>query len=207
MRNLYLIDDDAIIRDALGALFRSRGLAVRGFADAALFLDSWRDEGLAAAPACLLIDVRMPGMSGFELFAQLRDAGLGAHHAVVFLTGHGDIPMAVDALRAGAYDFLEKPFSDNRLVDRVVAGLEYAQAQAGPPETTPDQRLASLTPRERAIAGQIVAGRTNREIADALGISVRTVEVHRARVFEKLDVKNAVGLAQLSARETPASSA
>ncbi|MBU9338248.1 response regulator transcription factor [Burkholderia multivorans] len=200
MRNLYLIDDDDVIRDALDALFRSRGLAARAFGDARAFLDAWREGGLARAPACLLIDVRMPGMSGFELFAQLRDAGLGAHHAVVFLTGHGDIPMAVDALRAGAYDFLEKPFSDNRLVDRVVAGLDHAYAHAAPPEATPDERFANLTPRERAIAERIVAGCTNREIADALRISVRTVEVHRARVFEKLDVKNAIGLAQLRTR-------
>ncbi|HTR05443.1 MAG TPA: response regulator [Paraburkholderia sp.] len=197
MRNIYLIDDDEIIRDALGALFRSRGMVLQPFADGEAFLAAWRARDLGRVPGCLLIDVRMPGISGLELFAQLKNDGLTAHHAVLFLTGHGDIPMAVEALRSGAYDFLEKPFSDNKLVDRVVESLDHVCSKAVPPAPDPNELRGLLTPREQAIAGQIVAGHTNRKIADSLQISVRTVEVHRARIFSKLEVRSAVGLAQL----------
>jgi len=196
MKHIYLVDDDEVVRDALDALFRSRGLALRSYGSAEPLLQAWREEGAAARPACLLLDVRMPGMSGLELFEALKARGLAAHHAVIFLTGHGDIPMAVEALRSGAYHFLEKPFSGNELVDRVLESLAYVdQVALGQPGAAP--ALAALTPRERAIAEQIVAGRTNREIGEALNISVRTVEVHRARIFAKLEVKSAVGLAQL----------
>ncbi|MBV2181367.1 MAG: response regulator [Castellaniella sp.] len=196
MKTVYLVDDDEIIRDALGALFRSRGLALQVFADGPAFLAAWGGRSLARLPACLLIDVRMPGMSGLELLAKLKEGGLAAHHAVIFLTGHGDIPMAVEALKSGAYDFLEKPFSDNKLVDRVLESLDYVDGAAAASSESRDLSTR-LTPREYAIAERIVAGQTNKQIGDALFISVRTVEVHRARIFAKLEIKSAIGLAQL----------
>ncbi len=196
MKTVYLVDDDEIIRDALGALFRSRGLALQVFADGPAFLAAWGGRSLARLPACLLIDMRMPGMSGLELLAKLKEGGLAAHHVVIFLTGHGDIPMAVEALKSGAYDFLEKPFSDNKLVDRVLESLDYVDGAAAASSESRDLSTR-LTPREYAIAERIVAGQTNKQIGDALFISVRTVEVHRARIFAKLEIKSAIGLAQL----------
>lgn len=110
MKSVFLIDDEEVIRDALGALFRSRAIVVQSFADGRAFLDAWRMHDLARVPACLLIDVRMPGMSELELFAQLKDVGLAAFHAAIFLTGHGDILMAVEAVESGAYDFSKSHF-------------------------------------------------------------------------------------------------
>jgi len=140
----------------------------------------------------------MPGISGFELFEQLKKLGLPAHNLVIFLTAHGEISMAVEAIKAGAYDFLEKPFSDNRLVDKVVASMRHAQTVFASEER---ERLQTngeaLTVRELEIAERIVAGKTNRSIADELFISVRTVEVHRAKLFYKLDIKSAVELVPL----------
>jgi two-component system response regulator DctR len=198
--NIHLVDDDEVVRDALDSLFRSRRLALRTYVDADAFLRAWQDDGLAGTPACLLLDVRMPGMSGLELFEQLKARGLAPHHAVIFLTGHGDIPMAVEALRGGAYYFFEKPHSGNQLVDRVVESLEHVHRVAESAARGPAAALEMLSPRERAIARQIADGQTNRQIADALYISVRTVEVHRARIFSKLEVKSAVGLVQLLAK-------
>jgi len=200
MKKIYLIDDDEVVRDALEALFRSRGLSLESYACADDFLHVWTDAHLMSEPACLLLDVRMAGMSGIELFDTLKARGLAPHHAVIFLTGHGDIPMAVEALRAGAYYFLEKPYSGNELVDRVLESLEHVCSVEAESEHGAGT-LDILTPRERDIAGHIVAGETNREIADALNISVRTVEVHRAKLFAKLEVKSAVGLAQLWAQQ------
>ncbi|MFC4278366.1 response regulator transcription factor [Achromobacter aloeverae] len=197
--NIHLVDDDEVVRDALDALFRSRGLALRGYANADQFLRAWRDEALADTPSCLVLDVRMPGMSGLELFEQLKAHGLAPHHAVIFLTGHGDIPMAVEALRGGAYYFFEKPHSGNQLVDRVEESLAHVRRVAENAARGSGALLETLSPREREIAQQIVEDRSNRQIAEALCISVRTVEVHRARIFAKLEVKSAVGLAQLMA--------
>ncbi|WP_109477875.1 response regulator [Paraburkholderia sp. C35] len=195
---LYLVDDDEFIRDSLGALFRSRNVASTGFADPRQFLASWRSDGMKESPAVFLLDVRMPGMSGFELFEQLKKLGLPAHNLVIFLTAHGEISMAVEAIKAGAYDFLEKPFSDNRLVDKVVAGMKHAETVFASEER---ERLQAngeaLTVRELEIAERIVAGKTNKIIAEELFISVRTVEVHRAKLFYKLNIKSAVELVPL----------
>ncbi|MGP8432384.1 response regulator transcription factor [Paraburkholderia fungorum] len=195
---LFLVDDDEFIRDSLGALFRSRNVSSDGYADPRQFLASWRTDGMREGPAVFLLDVRMPGMSGFELFEQLKKLGLPAHNLVIFLTAHGEISMAVEAIKAGAYDFLEKPFSDNRLVDKVIAGMRHAQTVFASEER---ERLQSngevLTVRELEIAERIVAGKTNRNIAEELFISVRTVEVHRAKLFYKLNIKSAVELVPL----------
>jgi two-component system response regulator DctR len=212
---VYIVDDEEVVRDALAWLLRSRRLLSKGFASAEAFeaaldavLDAALDAGLQDragpseqdwpdAPGCLLLDVRMPGMSGLALFDRLVERGCLAVLPVIFLTGHGDVPTAVAAVKRGAYDFVEKPFSNNALVDRVEQALAAsAQALAQRRQRRElAQRLAELTERERDVMGLVVEGRPNKLIADALHISVRTVEVHRAHIFEKMGVKSAVELA------------
>ena len=199
---VYLVDDESVVRDALAWLLRSRRLLSEGFGHAEAFeaflatrdLTTWPD-----APSCLLLDVRMPGTSGLVLFERLVERGLTAALPVIFLTGHGDVPTAVAAVKRGAFDFVEKPFSDNALVDRVVQALEASgQAITRRRARLAVQRaLAELTDREREVMERVVAGLANKLIADALDISVRTVEVHRARLFEKMNVRSAVELANL----------
>ncbi|MCR5866557.1 MAG: response regulator transcription factor [Aquincola tertiaricarbonis] len=200
---VYLVDDEDVVRDALAWLLRSRRLLSEGFASAEAFdafLDGqWRQHGGAwpTSPSCLLLDVRMPGESGLALFERLSEAGRLVALPVVFLTGHGDVPTAVAAVKRGAFDFVEKPFSDNALVDRIVHALELSAAAIEQRRASDTLRkaLADLTEREREVMRLVIEGRPNKLIADALNISVRTVEVHRARVFEKMDVKSAVELA------------
>lgn len=192
---VIIVDDDEAIRDALVWLFKSRGVEAMAFASAEDFLAAWR-PGLAG---CLVLDIRMKGMSGLDLFDQLRTAKCSV--PVIFLTGHGDVPMAVAALKKGAHDFVEKPFNDNELVDKVIEALERRavteRAEAGSASIA--ARLASLSARERQVMDLVLAGRMNKVIADHLGITMRTVEVHRAHVFEKMGVKTAVELAGLMA--------
>lgn len=209
---VYLVDDEDVVRDALGWLLRSRRLLSEGFASAEAFeamLGAKSPAALAewpTAPSCLLLDVRMPGMSGLSLFERLVERGLTAALPVIFLTGHGDVPTAVAAVKRGAFDFVEKPFSDNALVDRI----EQALARSGEAirarlaRESIKKRLADLTERERDVMHLVIEGRPNKLIADALDISVRTVEVHRARVFEKMDVRSAVELANLLRDAGPA---
>lgn len=203
---IYLVDDEAVIRDALGWLFRSCELPLRPFALGQEFLTyiETGEDGKNGAwnpqqPACLIIDVRMPDMTGLELFEALTKRQIVPTLPVIFLTGHGDVPMAVDMLKKGAFDFVEKPFNDNALVERVRQALNFAdtqlKAQAGQAQI--HARLRSLSPRETEVMEHILLGSMNKVIADALGISMRTVEVHRARIFAKMSVKSAVELAQL----------
>ncbi len=202
---VYLVDDEEVVRDALAWLLRSRRLLSEGFASADAF-EAWLAEqtapGRAAwptAPSCLVLDVRMPGTSGLVMFERLVERGLLRLLPVIFLTGHGDVPTAVAAVKRGAFDFVEKPFSNNALVDRVEQALQRS-ADALAARRGHDQlhkALAELTEREREVMRLVVEGRPNKLIADALDISVRTVEVHRARVFDKMDVKSAVELANL----------
>jgi two-component system response regulator DctR len=204
---VYLVDDEDVVRDALAWLLRSRRLLSEGFASADAF-EAWLAEqtapGRAAwptAPSCLVLDVRMPGTSGLVMFERLVERGLLTLLPVIFLTGHGDVPTAVAAVKRGAFDFVEKPFSNNALVDRVEQALQLS-AQALAARRGHDQlhkALAELTEREREVMRLVIEGRPNKLIADALDISVRTVEVHRARVFDKMDVKSAVELANLLA--------
>jgi two-component system response regulator DctR len=198
---VHVVDDEDVVREALAWLLRSRRLLAEGFASADAF-EAWRAARPApwpASPACLLLDVRMPGTSGLELFERLAGAGLLATLPVIFLTGHGDVPTAVAAVKRGAFDFFEKPFSNNTLVDRVEQALAASAAAlaARRGRAAFAHALAELTEREREVMRLIVEGRPNKLIADALAISVRTVEVHRARVFEKMDVRSAVELANL----------
>ncbi len=202
---VYLVDDEDVVRDALGWLLRSRRLLSEGFASAEAFEAMLAAKSPAAlaewpvAPSCLLLDVRMPGMSGLSLFEHLVERGLIAALPVIFLTGHGDVPTAVAAVKRGAFDFVEKPFSDNALVDRIEQALQRSEAaiRARLARESVRKRLAELTEREREVMRLVVEGRPNKLIADELDISVRTVEVHRARVFEKMDVRSAVELANL----------
>ncbi|MEN9538064.1 MAG: hypothetical protein RLZZ126_299 [Pseudomonadota bacterium] len=196
---VYLVDDDASVRDALSWLLRSRRMLSHSFASSAKFQEFALATDLSRDPACLLLDVRMPGMSGLELFDWMVQRGLHEATPVIFLTGHADVPTAVATVKRGAFDFCEKPFSDNVLVDRVEQALQQsARVVATRSARLQVQgRLDSLTERERDVMQLIVAGQANKQIADRLSISVRTVEVHRARVFEKMNVKSAVELVNL----------
>ena len=195
---IYLVDDDVGVREALAWLLRTRRLISDGFDSAEDFL-----AGAAIArqepdvPCCVLLDVRMTGMSGLALFEKLRLLPWQAAMPIIFLSGHADVATAVAAVKRGAFDFCEKPFSDNALVDRVEQALRQSAAQLAERAVRRElqQRLDSLTERERDVMNLVVAGLPNKLVADQLQISVRTVEVHRSRVFDKMGVKSAVELA------------
>lgn len=191
----HIVDDDEAIRDALTWLFRTRNVATQAWASAEEFLAAWQPGWCG----CIVLDIRMREMSGLECFDVLREQGNTL--PVIFLTGHGDVPMAVSSLKKGAFDFLEKPFEDNALVDVVIRALETDARRQASQETqaTVASRLAQLTPREQEVMQLVLAGKFNKVIADELNISMRTVEVHRSRVFEKMGVRSAVELAQLLA--------
>ncbi len=196
---VFVVDDDASVRDALAWLLRSRRLPSQVFDSA----EAFQRELLAGAPtqqpSCLLLDVRMPGLSGLALFDWLVERQLHQALPVIFLTGHADVATAVDAVKRGAFDFCEKPFSDNALVDRVEQALAQSQTwlQARRQTGLLRARQGELTEREADVMRLVLQGLPNKLIADRLGISVRTVEVHRARVFDKMEVKSAVELANL----------
>jgi two-component system response regulator DctR len=188
-----VVDDDGAIRDALAWLLGSRGLATRTWSSAEAFLEG-HDPRL---PGCLVLDIRMEGMSGIELFDAL--AARASPLPVIFLTGHGDVPLAVAALKKGAFDFVEKPFNDNQLVDLVIEALRRDEARRSEraAEEGVAARLEALTAREREVMEGVLRGLPNKAIADGLGLAMRTVEVHRARLFEKMGVRSAVELAQV----------
>ena len=208
---VFIVDDDASVREGMAWLLRTRRLLSESFDSAESFLAmvqghsagdgaAWQpDPALLQQSACILLDVRMPGMSGLALFEQLLAKGIAQAWPVIFLTGHADVPTAVDSVKRGAFDFCEKPFSDNALVDRVEQALALSQERLVARQTQQrlQSRLLELTERERDVMRLVVEGLPNKLIADQLEISVRTVEVHRARVFEKMDVKSAVELANL----------
>lgn len=190
---VHVVDDDAGVRDSLGFLLESAGFTVRTYESAADFL--------AVAPrlgsGCVLTDVRMPGMDGLAL--QRRLAGLGGTLAVVVMTGHADVPIAVEALKAGARDFLEKPFDDERLLSVVREALAASQQALQEHQASADiaAHYASLTPREREVLERLVAGQPNKTIAYDLGTSPRTVEVQRARVMEKMGARSLAELVRM----------
>lgn len=191
----HIVDDDEAMRDALNWLLRSRQVQTATWSSAETFLAAWHEN----FSGCLILDIRMPGMSGLELFDQLQARRCPL--PVIFLTGHGDVPQAVAALKKGAYDFLEKPFDDNNLVDRVIAALAQDASRRSRQVISAEiaARLSQLSPREREVMNHILAGKYNKVTADELHIAMRTVEVHRARIFEKMGVRSAVDLAQLLA--------
>jgi two-component system response regulator DctR len=212
---VFIVDDDASVREGMAWLLRTRRLLSESFDSAEAFLAmvqgngasdtaddgvAWQlDPALLQQSACILLDVRMPGMSGLALFEQLLAKGIAQAWPVIFLTGHADVPTAVDSVKRGAFDFCEKPFSDNALVDRVEQALALSQERLLARQTQQrlQSRLLELTERERDVMRLVVEGLPNKLIADQLDISVRTVEVHRARVFDKMEVKSAVELANL----------
>jgi two-component system response regulator DctR len=194
---VHLVDDESSVRDALTFLLQSHGLLVRAYTGGPEFLAALDANDLRG---CIVLDVRMEPMSGLQVFDELLE-----RHTilpVLFLSGHGDIPMAVDALQKGAFDFLEKPFNGDALVSRVQRAL--AQEDAHHSQHTEHlqeaDRLASLSGRERAVMHLVAAGKLNKVIADELCVSVRTVEVHRARVFAKLGVRSSAEVATLLTR-------
>jgi FixJ family two-component response regulator len=187
---VFIVDDEEAVRDSIALLLRSVGIRSRTFADAREFLDSYQP----AEPGCLVLDIRMPRMGGMEVQQELNRRGWGI--PVIFVTGHGDVPMAVEAMRAGAVDFLQKPFKDDELIRRVQKALEQ-DARLREQLSSAGQvrsRFDSLTPREREIAERLADGAANKVIAIDLGLSERTVELHRAHVMQKMGAR---GLAQL----------
>ena len=197
---VFVVDDEEVVRDALSWLLRSRRLLPRAYASADEFWAAIEKNDVRTdSPGCLLLDMRMPGMNGMALFERLVERRWTSLLPVIFLTGHADVATAVMAVKRGAFDFVEKPFSDNALVDRVVEALGRSAAALERLRERDALRkhLADLTDRELEVMRLVTAGRANKQIADELDISVRTVEVHRARVFDKMDVKSAVELANL----------
>jgi len=189
----HLVDDDEAIRDALSWLLQSRGIPCTTYASAEAFLASWN----ANLAGCVVLDMRMSGMSGLDCFDKLRE--LPSSLPVIFLTGHGDVPLAVATLKKGAFDFFEKPLNDNELATRIQEAMELDARQRAANATVDslNARISSLTTREKQIMELVLAGKFNKVIADELNISMRTVEVHRANLFDKMQVKTAVELANL----------
>ena len=189
---VYVVDDDEALRDSLVWLLESQGFRVEAHASAEDFLEAWQPE----FNGCLLLDVRMPGLSGLELHERLR-----ARYCtlpIIFITGHGDVPMAVAALKKGAVDFIEKPFDDTellRLVTQCLAREQESRARRRQ-DAEVARRLDQLTQREREVLDLIITGKLNKQIADVLGISIKTVEVHRARVMEKMGAQSLAELVQ-----------
>lgn len=191
---IYIVDDDEPIRKSLQLLMKSARYTSRSCASAREFLECHDPS----RPGCLVLDVRMPGMSGLELQEMLRETGIGI--PVIIMTGHGDIPMAVRAMKAGALDFIEKPFDNQLLLDRIEQALQEAAEEQQRQQVAAEaaELLDRLTPRERETMDLLVEGKLNKQIAADLGISVRTVEAHRARIMEKLDVRSLSDLVRLS---------
>jgi FixJ family two-component response regulator len=183
---VYIVDDDQSMREAVQDLIASVGLEARGFASPREFLEASREE----RPGCLVLDVRLPGSSGLTFQQELARAGVLL--PVIFITGHGDIPMSVRAIKAGAVEFLTKPFRDQDLLDAINAAIERNRAQRVDAATLGDlrQRFAELTPREREIMALVILGRLNKQIAGELGVSEVTVKVHRGQIMRKMRAKS-----------------
>jgi FixJ family two-component response regulator len=191
---VLVIDDDEAVRSALRLLFRSIGLPVQVFASAQEFLPQYSLD----QPGCLVVDVRMPGLSGLELQHELNLRG--ATIPVIFITGHGDIAMAVEAMQHGAFDFLAKPFRDQDLIDRVQRAMQQDAAHRLEFGNCARirERLESLTPREREVLTLVTSGKANKVMAAELGVSQRTIEIHRARVMEKMQANSLAQLVRMS---------
>ncbi len=190
---VYIVDDDEAVRDSLTLLLKAVGLTGQTFSSAAEFLNHYDLE----QHGCLVADIRMPGMSGLDLQDELNRRG--AKIPLIFITGHGDVPMAVDAMKSGALDFIEKPFRDQDLLDRVHQALTRDKERRIENLKTLAirKRLATLTPRETEVMECVVQGQANKVIAMDLGVSQRTVEIHRARVMEKMAVRSVAKLVRV----------
>jgi len=194
-QTVFVVDDDAAVRDSIAELVESVGLKTEGFESGSAFLEAYRPE----RPGCLVLDVRMVEMSGLELQQRLTDLGAGI--PVIMLTGHGDVPMAVQAMKAGAVDFLQKPYREQALLDSINAALSAGAAARRSSAAVDNlgQRVSTLTERERELLDHLLAGKTSKEIARALAISPRTAEAHRRNVLRKFGVGSAKELVRLSA--------
>jgi FixJ family two-component response regulator len=190
---VFIVDDDDAMRSSLRLLLKSVGLPAVAYPSARDFLAAWNPE----QPSCLVLDVRMPGMSGLELQEELNRRG--AIVPVIFITGHGDIPMAVEAMQHGAFDFLQKPFRDQDLIDRIQKAITADAANRA--QLLEKERIRarweSLTPREREVLALVTAGKANKVMAGDLGVSQRTVEIHRARVMEKMEAASLAHLVRM----------
>jgi two-component system response regulator TtrR len=197
--HIHVVDDDEAMRDSLSWLLESHGMRVTLYRDAESYL-AGLDTAKPDAQACLLLDVRMPGISGVQLHDQLLQRG--STIPVIFLTGHGDVAMAVEAVKRGAFHFVEKPFTEEYLVSLIHRAIEEGSKLkvAVASEDAMQKRLASLTPRERQVLDMIVEGKPNKTIAAVLAISGKTVEGHRAHIMEKLEARNAAELVHLVLR-------
>ncbi|KWS05234.1 response regulator transcription factor [Lysobacter capsici] len=183
---IYLVDDNDGFRESTAWLLETAGFEVQAYASGPAFLDAYAGERHGTQPCCLVSDIRMPLMSGLQLQEELRRRGIGL--PLVFVTAHGDVPLAVEAMRKGASNFLEKPFSDEAVIDAIRAAIVNARNHAG--SEAGDDRLAKLSPRERQVMDLVVASKPNKIIADVLGISVKTVELHRSNMMNKLGVRS-----------------
>ena len=183
---VFVVDDDQEVRDALELLMESVGLAVSTYESAQVFLDAFDPE----LPGCIILDVRMPGMSGLDLQERLKSEEL--RPPIIIITGHGDVPMAVRAVQAGAVDFIEKPFNDQALLDSVHKAIELDSSQRGEASRLADlaQRYESLTPREKEVLRLVATGKRNKVIASDLNVTQSTVEAHRAKVMEKMGAQS-----------------
>jgi FixJ family two-component response regulator len=204
---VYLVDDDEAVRDSLGMLLKSIGFMHESYASALDFLQHYDPR----RHACLVADIRMPGLSGLELQQRLNEQG--AEIPIIFITGHADVPMAVTAMKSGATDFIQKPFRDQDLIDRIHKGLQRdsERRMTRAEEDEIRARIALLTPRESEVMRRVVRGQANKVIAMDLGVSQRTVELHRARVMRKLKMRSLAELVhaidKISGRKTSSGTA
>ena len=197
---VFVIDDDQAVRDSLGLLLKSMGIEAQLFESAQAFLDDYDRDW----QGCIVLDIRMPGMSGIELHKQLIE--LRCTMPVIFVTGHGDVPMAVDAMHDGAFDFIQKPFRDQELLDRINQALTWDIEHRSEEERkrAVQERFDTLTPREREVMDCVVRGLANKVIAMDLDLSQRTVEIHRARVMEKMHARSLADLVRMAMFMQPA---
>jgi two-component system response regulator FixJ len=193
---VFVVDDDRSVLDSLQLLLRSVGLDAETYSSASGFLEAYNPD----RPGCMIVDVRMPGMSGLEL--QLQMVSMQSTLPIIFVTAYGDVPMAVQAVKAGAFDFIQKPFRDQELIDKTLKAIEHnariREQRANEREIA--SRVASLTPRERQVMHLVLEGKANKVIARELDISQRTVEIHRARVMDKMQAGSVSELAQMAIR-------
>ncbi|HXZ07196.1 MAG TPA: oxygen response regulator transcription factor FixJ [Paraburkholderia sp.] len=201
---VFVVDDDEAVRDSLRWLLEANGYRVQCFSSAEQFIDAYQPGGQHAGQiACLILDVRMQGMSGLEL--QERLIADNASLPIIFVTGHGDVPMAVSTMKKGAMDFIEKPFDEAELRKLVERMLDKARSESTSvqQQRAAAERLGKLTAREHQVLERIIAGRLNKQIADDLGISIKTVEAHRANIMEKLNVNTVADLLRLALSNKP----